>query len=200
ERLSSADPVPGGGSVAAIDAAMASALLAMVSQLTLNRKRYAAVHEQVRELHDQAVHLRNRAGDLAEADAAAYAAVSAALVLPRDNDEQRSCRKDRMQSALKAAAEPPLATMEVAAEALNLAAVLVNIGNTSAISDVGTAALCARSAYHAARLNVQINMAGVTDDAWREEMIIRLQAIPKPDPVEQDVLARVVSIIQGDTV
>jgi formiminotetrahydrofolate cyclodeaminase len=89
EQLSSSSPVPGGGSVAALQCAMAAALLAMVANLTIGRKKYADVAERANQIRDEALALRKRASRLADDDVEAYAKVSQVLEMPRDTDKRR---------------------------------------------------------------------------------------------------------------
>lgn len=199
ERLSSGDPVPGGGSVAALQVAMAAALLAMVSNLTLGRKKYADVQERVQKILAESLSLRDRAVQLVDDDVAAYTEVSTALSLPRGDDSERERRRVALQEALKGAALPPLDTMRVAASVLRLATELVNIGNRSAISDVGSAALAARAGYHAARLNVEINLSTVTDREWKSAMLLEVGEIPEPESFEQRVVAATEVVIRGES-
>ena len=190
-QLSSADPVPGGGSVAALQTAMAAALVAMVANLTLGRKKYEEVQDQAASILTRAMALRDRALALVDEDIEAYRAVSAAFALPRTSDEERDERQRRLQNALKGAVKPPLETMRAASDVASLAAELVGIGNKSAISDVGTAVLAARAGYHAALLNVEINLALIRDEAWREEIRRKLALIPATDTIESSVLSQV---------
>jgi formiminotetrahydrofolate cyclodeaminase len=196
--LSSGDPVPGGGSVAALEVSLGAALLVMVSNLTLGRKKYADVQAPVSEIRERAAGLRDRAAALVQQDIDAYARVAEAMALPRDSDEQKAERRDRLQAALKEAARPPLETMRLATEVLGLAGELAGIGNPSAISDVGTAALSARAGYHAGRLNVEINLAAVRDPVWVERMRSELDALADADSAESSTMARVLSAIRGE--
>ncbi len=198
DRLSSADPVPGGGSVAALQAAMAASLLVMVANLTLGRAKLSHVHAEAEGFRTEAVRLRDRAVELAEEDVAAYEGVSRVLALPRGTDAERDERRRRMQEALKAASVPPAETMRVAARILEVAAEMVRIGNPSAVSDVGTAALAARAAFHAARLNVEINMAGVRDPSWVSSMRAQLSDFEGIDQLEQRTLQATERSIRGE--
>jgi formiminotetrahydrofolate cyclodeaminase len=198
-RLSSPDPVPGGGSVAALQVAMGAALLVMVANLTLGRKRFAAVEDQVASIRGRAERLRDRAAELVDEDIQAYGRVAAAMTLSRDDEDQKASRRTAIQDALKEAASPPLATMRAAAEVLDLARALVSIGNPSAVSDVGTAAVAARAGYEAARLNVEINVAGVTDQEWCAARRTDLAAMPDVESIASDVVAASETVIRGGT-
>lgn len=183
--LASAAPVPGGGSVAALQTAMAAALLEMVANLTMGRKRYAAVEPEATEIRDRASVLRERALALAGEDAAAYGRVATAMGLPRETQDERQTRSAAVQSALMGAAEPPLETMQLAEEIIRLAERIAAIGNRSAISDVGSAAAAAWAGFEAARLNVEINLAAVRDEPWKDRIGARLARFgPQREPVD----------------
>lgn len=197
-RLSSGDPVPGGGSVAALQTAMAASLLAMVANLTLGRPKYADVASQVESILVEAVLIRDHAAALAEEDVEAYGKVAAAMALPRGDEDDKIRRRTAIQDALKAAAVPPLETMRAADRVSQLAGDLVRIGNRSAISDVGTAALAARAGFHAARLNVEINLASIRDEEWVAEMRLQLRSLADPDALEAAVLRESEAAIRGE--
>lgn len=166
ERLASSDAVPGGGSVAALEVAMGASLLAMVCGLTMGREKFQAVAGEIEEIHGQAVQIRDSAWKLVDADADAFSRVSEAMKLPRSSDEEKTCRRLAVQDALKGAVDPPLEAMRQAAAGIRLAQRLTPIGNPSAISDVGSAALSLQAGFHAARLNVDINLASIKDETY----------------------------------
>jgi formiminotetrahydrofolate cyclodeaminase len=197
QSLASADPVPGGGSVAALQAALAASLLAMVANLTLGKKRYEHVQERVRALRDDALALSEEARRLIDEDAEAYGAVARAMALPRDGEEEKAERRATIQAALKDAAEPPIRTMRVASRVLDLAGELAEIGNRSAISDVGSAAEAARAGYEAAKLNVEINLAAVRDEAWVADTRARMNEIPSAAARAQETAGRTLALIRG---
>jgi formiminotetrahydrofolate cyclodeaminase len=197
DDLASGEPVPGGGSVAAFEVAMAAALLAMVANLTLGRKKYAGVQDRAQAVLDQATALRSRAGQLIAEDSVAYGKVAAVMALPRQTDAEKVERGRRMQEALKEAAQPPLETMSIAQEVLALANELVQFGNRSAASDVGSAALAAAAGSGSARLNVEINLAGIHDELWVTAVRARVDGYQASRDTVDGIMARVQSIIDG---
>lgn len=197
EDLSSAEPVPGGGSAAALEAALAASLLAMVANLTLGRKRYADVANQARGVRDAALALRERARSLIQEDADAYGGVSSALALPREPEAARVERRRVLQEALKRAVVPPRDTMRVAQQIVQLAQHVITFGNKSAVSDVGVAVIAARSAYHSALLNVEINLTLIDDPAWTAGVRSDLGDAVDIDEAEREVVERVRRVIEG---
>jgi len=156
-------PVPGGGSVAAHVGALAGALAQMVAGLTVGRKKYAAVDDEMRAIADAADGLTTTLAALVTTDADAYAGVSAAYKLPQETPEQRASRDAAIQAALMHAAAVPLDTARAAAEVAALAATCAEKGNTNAASDAGVAALLAEAACRGAAYNVRINVAAMID-------------------------------------
>jgi len=164
ERLGSSDPVPGGGSAAALAAAMGAALVAMVAELTIGRPAYAEHEETVRHLRFDALERRTELVSLAQEDATAYDAVVRARHMPKDSEAERAARTGALQEAMKEAARIPLRAAVVASEVLDLAERIAPIGNRNAASDAGVAAQLAAAGLRGALLNVRINLPYLADD------------------------------------
>lgn len=159
ETLASSAPTPGGGGAAALCGALGIALGNMVGSLTLGKKKYADVQEDIAALNSRAEALRADFAALIDADAEAFAPLSRAYGIPKDDP----ARAEIMEAALKRAAEPPLAIMRKCAEALELVKEYTAKGSALAISDAGCAAVLIRSAAEAAALNVFINTKSMTN-------------------------------------
>lgn len=157
-RLASREPIPGGGSAAALAGAMGAALVSMVAELTIGRPDAADHEPELRELHAGALLRRDILLDLAEADAAAYAAVVSSRRMPKETEAEREARATAMLTTMVTAAEVPLQTARVAAEVLEMARSIAPIGNPNAVSDAGVAAQLAAAAIRGALLNVRINL------------------------------------------
>lgn len=169
ERLASRDPVPGGGSASAIAGSMGAALVGMVVELTVGRPGSETHDAQLSELRAAAARRRAELLDLSERDADAYQAVVLARRLPRESDAERQARRRAIDSAMRTAAEVPLATARAALTVLEDAAAVAPIGNVNAVSDAGVAALLAWTALRGAVLNVRINLPYLpADDPLRE--------------------------------
>jgi glutamate formiminotransferase/formiminotetrahydrofolate cyclodeaminase len=160
DRVASASPTPGGGTVAAVAGALGAALAAMIARLTIGRRKYAEVDAEFRALLDEAETLRGRLVALGEADAAAFDAVSAAYGLPK---EPAPARRDAIQQALLGASQVPLDTLRVARRVAALAARAAVAGNRNAVSDAGVAALLAGAAARGAAYNVRINVGSLPE-------------------------------------
>jgi len=174
-QLASGEPVPGGGSAAALGGALAAALVGMVAELTLGRPAYSEHDDAVAAVRDRAAELRAELLELAETDAIAYERVVAARHLPKGSDAERTTRATSLHSAMLDAARVPLSTARAAREVLGLALRIAPIGNRNAVSDAGVAGLLAAAAVRGAVLNVRIN----------------LPYLPASEPMRRDAAAEI---------
>jgi formiminotetrahydrofolate cyclodeaminase len=126
------DAVPGGGSVAAHAASLAAALGEMVAGLTEGKKKYLAVEERVRELHQRLGNARSALHRLVQEDSEAYQGVMAARKLPKETGEEQAARALVIEQATRLATEVPLRTARLACETLDRLAILAEIGNQNA--------------------------------------------------------------------
>lgn len=164
DRLASSDPVPGGGSAAALAAAMGAGLVAMVAELTIGRPDYAEHEDLVSELRDAARARKDQLLALAEEDAVAYDAVVTARRMPKESEPEREARAAALRDAMVEAARVPMRTAVVAAEVLEMAERIAPIGNRNAVSDAGVAAQLAAAGLRGALLNVRINLPYLAAD------------------------------------
>lgn len=169
ERLGSSDPVPGGGSAAALAAAMGAALVAMVAELTIGRPAYAEHEETIRRLRFDALDRRTELLELAQQDADAYDIVVRARHLPKDSEAEKAARRSALEAAMLEAARIPLRAAVVASEVLDLAARIAPIGNRNAVSDAGVAAQLASAGLRGALLNVRINLPYLAENEPMKE-------------------------------
>ncbi len=156
DELASSSPVPGGGSSSALTGAIACALLEMVCNLTIGKKKYAENEERVKDILSELVGLRQKFIELIDEDANAFNDYFTYLKLKELTPEQELKRRE----AEKRCVDIPRSTMETAISALLLANDLAPICNKNAISDLGCAVNFLRSAFYGAELNVRINLAG----------------------------------------
>ena len=166
EALASSAPTPGGGGAAALCGALGIALGNMVGSLTLGKKKYADVQEDILTLNAKAEALRADFVALIDADAEAFAPLSKAYGIPKDDP----MRAQIMEAALERAAEPPIAIMRKCAEALDVIADYSSKGSALAISDAGCAAALCVAAMKAAALNVRINTKSMMDRDAADKM------------------------------
>ncbi|MBI3893031.1 MAG: glutamate formimidoyltransferase [Candidatus Wallbacteria bacterium] len=160
---------PGGGSVAALSAALGAALGSMVCRFTLGKKKFADAKEALEKCLVRFEALRAELSGLIADDAAAFDGLMAAMRLPKDTPEQQAARADRMARATERAVEVPLTVMERSVEVLELALTTVRRGNPNLASDAGSAAQAARAAATCASYNVRINLKGMIEGPFRQK-------------------------------
>jgi formiminotetrahydrofolate cyclodeaminase len=177
DKLASAEPEPGGGSVAALVGALGAALVTMVTSLTLGKGKYAAVQVDMARLKESSEKLRGELEGLVTLDAQAYGAVAAAMKLSRDSETQKKERDRMLQAALVGAAEVPLRVAEAAAEVARLSLPAAEKGNRNAVSDAGVAVLLADAAAQSAALNVKTNLAWIEDEGFKNDTWARIEAV-----------------------
>ncbi len=157
DTLASRAPVPGGGGASALGGALGAALGQMVANLTVGKKRYADVEEEMQQSLAVLGRLQTELLDLADQDAQVFAPLAAAYSMPTDTPEQKARKEQVMEERLLAASLVPLAMMEKAAQVLEILEQLEAKGSRMAISDVGVAVQFARTALTGAVMNVYIN-------------------------------------------
>lgn len=170
ELTASDAPAPGGGAIAALSGAFGAALAAMVGSLTLGKKGYESVQEEMAETTAKANALAQKLLSAMDKDANSFNGYMAALKMPKDNDEEKAARRAAMQEALKSASLVPLNTAKTAAEIFPLAEAAVKSGNKNAVTDGLVAAMMARTAVLGALMNVKINLGSIKDEAFVSEL------------------------------
>jgi formiminotetrahydrofolate cyclodeaminase len=170
ERMATGDPIPGGGSAAALAGAMGAGLMRMVVALTSGRPAAAAHETELTEIAVAAAACQSELLNLVDLDAVAYDGVIRARRLPRDTERERQTRAAQVSAAIREATRAPLQTARIAEQVLSLGERLAPIGSRNAISDVGVGALMAAASLRGAVLNVQINLPSLeADDPLRTE-------------------------------
>ncbi len=177
DEVASSAPAPGGGSVAASCGALAAALTAMVCRLTVSKKKYALVMDELSQVRDQADLLRVELAGHIDEDKLAFNAVMAAFKLPKNSDDEMRARDQAVQEATKKAALVPLTVMKKSREALTLALVVAQKGNSNSISDAGVAGLVGYAAIEGAGYNVRINVKSITDETFVKTIASEVETI-----------------------
>ena len=171
QKTASGTPVPGGGSVSALSAALGAGLTEMVANLTIAKKGYEAVENEMQEIAETAQHLREKLVTEVDKDANAYQDVLAAFKLPKTTEDDKTQRAQAIQNAMKNAARVPLGVANDALQVMDLAEKVIRNGNRNAASDGAVGTMMARTAVLGALFNVKINLASVKDRAFVEEMM-----------------------------
>ena len=178
-QTASNEPVPGGGSISALAGALAAALTEMVAGLTIGKKKYAEVEEEMKKavapMHEICEHLL----DDIKRDSESFDLYMQALTLPKETEEEKAARTKAMQDGLKAAVAVPLSVAKRAYEVMPYAEVMVTKGNKTAVTDALVATMMARTAVLGALFNVKINLESIKDEAFVEETATEVAVIEK---------------------
>lgn len=192
DEVASSSPAPGGGSVAALAGALGAALTAMVSNLTIGKKKYLSVQGEMKSMLKQSETLYASFAKLIDDDAEAFNTVMTAFNLPKETEEEKTKRAEAIQQATKNATKVPLHVMQLCEQALALTQAAAEKGNVNSISDAGVAALMLHAACLGAKLNVQINLGSLKDSPFVEETTTLTETLSKHvEAMSRDILKRV---------
>ena len=175
-KVLSNDPVPGGGSVSALNGALATSLAAMVANLTIGRKKYVEVNEIMEDLSVRFEELTRQL--ITDVDR-----VFSAFKLPKETDEEKAIRSEAIQKETKYAAQVPMEVARTVHSILPMIDVVARKGNSNAVTDACVSMMCARTAILGALLNVRINLTSIKDEKFVKEMS------EEADMIEQTTIA-----------
>lgn len=171
-KVAGSEPVPGGGSIAALNGAIASALTAMVAHLTIGKKGYEPHEELMRHVAEVALQEKSTFVEDIDRDSEAYNSVFACFKMPKATDEEKAARSAAIQEATKYAALVPMQVARNAYELMIVIADVARLGNRNVVTDACVAMMSARSAVLGALMNVRINLGSLKD----KEFVAKLQA------------------------
>lgn len=166
KKLSSNDPVPGGGSVAAIQLLQAANLIVMVCNLTLSSKKYELYHQEVNSIKENVEKMLDEIKPLADKDCEAFDIVAKAYGMPKDSEEEKQIRSKQIQEGLKKSAQVPLIVMNYSKQLVDYIELLFDKYNKNSASDLGVALLSVRSSLLGANMNVLINLKSIKDEEY----------------------------------
>ena len=166
EVLASDAPAPGGGGAAALVGAIGTALGNMVGSLTVGKKKYADVQDEIIDLKAKCDALQKELLDQVEADEVNFLPLAKAYGIPKDDPN----RDKIMEEAIVIACSVPMKIMELSCQAIEYIAVFAAKGSRLAVSDAGCGAVCCKAALQAASLNVFINTKTLKNREVAEEM------------------------------
>lgn len=165
-QTASNEPVPGGGSISALAGSLAAALTEMVAGLTIGKKKYADVEEEMKEAVEPMKAVCAQLLDDIKRDSESFDQYMQALTLPKETEEEKAARTEAMQNGLKAAVEVPLSVAKAACGILSYAETMVVKGNKTAVTDALVATMMARTAVLGAGFNVKINLESIKDQEY----------------------------------
>ena len=183
------EPVPGGGSISALNGAIAAALTEMVANLTIGRKKYAEAEPIMITLAERAAAIQKELVADINRDSEAYNKVFAAFKLPKETDEEKAYRSEQIQVNTKYAAQVPMEVARRVSALLPDIETVAHQGNQNAVTDACVAMMCARCAVIGALLNVRINLTSINDASFVAQMTA------EADRLEADVVAREAQVL-----
>ena len=197
EVLSSKAPVPGGGGASALAGALGNALGQMVVNLTVGKKKYAEVEEEMQEYLERLKTMQQELLHLSDRDAEVFAPLAECYRLPSATPEEKEHKETVMEEKLLDASMVPVEIMEKALELLEILDVLADKGSRMAVSDVGVAVQFARTALLGAVMNVYINTKSMKNREKAEEINQKAKRMIKigtsqADEIYEKVLAQLV--------
>jgi formiminotetrahydrofolate cyclodeaminase len=161
--LGSNEPTPGGGGAAALVGAVGVALGNMVASLTVGKKKYAEVEDEMRTLATKADILQDELLCLVEEDAEAFGPLAKAYGLPKETEAQKAEKDKILGEALHMACTAPLKIMEKCCVAIDMHREFAAKGSRLAVSDAGVGVAFCKAALKGASLNVFINTKAMKD-------------------------------------
>ena len=164
--LASNEPAPGGGGAAALVGAIGTALGNMVGSLTVGKKKYAEVEEEIVALMKKCDALQTELLDQVPADAEGFVPLAKAYGIPKDDPT----RETVLEEATVIACKVPVHIMELCCQALEAIKTFADKGSRLAVSDAGCGAVIVKSALQAASLNVFINTKTLKNRAYADEL------------------------------
>ncbi|QBD85637.1 methenyltetrahydrofolate cyclohydrolase [Clostridium tetani] len=191
-ETASDSPAPGGGSIAALSAASSAALIEMVANLTIGKKGYEDVEEEMKELKGIAAEYKEKFVNYIDEDSDSFNKIMDAFKMPKNTEEEKKARTKVIQEGFKGAATVPLNVAKDAFELLDLAEKVIAKGNQNAVTDGAVAAMSARTAVHSALYNVKINLGSIKDEEFVNETKKEIEKLESNvNKIEEEILNKV---------
>ena len=189
EDLAARKPAPGGGSAAALQAAMGVALMSMVANYTVGNEKYKDVEKRAADLLVKSDRYRTELGELVDKDVEAYKNLSEGMKKHKKGTQE-------LEDVYKKAIEPPYETCKIASECLKLCGELVEIGNRNLITDTAIAAIMLEGAFFSAKYNVYINLKYMNDMKFIESVHRFLSPLEKEMPrLREEIIEKCEDVI-----
>jgi formiminotetrahydrofolate cyclodeaminase len=192
DELASNSPTPGGGSVAALAGALGVALISMVGNLTIGKKKYEDVEEDMKKIINSSEKLRYELSQLIEEDVKVFNDFMATYKMPKETEDEKRVRAEKVQESLIEAAKVPLRVAYKCLDIMILSQETADKGNINVVSDAGVAVLMAEAALESAILNVKINFKMIRDERVRTELSSSIKEILLKEKGQKEKVLRIV--------
>ena len=177
DELSTNSPTPGGGNVSAFCGALACSLGMMVCNLTIGKKKYAEVENEMKGISIKLEGFKSDFLKLADEDNKAFEQVMDAFRLPKETEEEKETRSDRIETATIQAATVPTRVIETCRTIIPLIRAIVSKGNKNSLSDAGVAAALLKASAEGAYQNVMINCSSLSNKTYAAEFLKKSEII-----------------------
>lgn len=196
-ELGSNSPAPGGGSVAALGASLASALGAMVFSLTVGKKVYNeySIEDKMKvdKSLEQCLKYNDKFLELMNKDTEVFLILMSAFKLPKETVDEKSTRSAKIQEGYQKALEIPLSVAEESYKIYEYVKIAAELGNKNAISDAGVSALMLQASIESAILNVKINLSSIKDQTYKAEISAGCEGLIKQGRIKRDEILSIVN-------
>ncbi|AEF17959.1 MULTISPECIES: cyclodeaminase/cyclohydrolase family protein [Thermoanaerobacterium] len=192
--VSSSKPAPGGGSVSALVASLGVALSSMVYNLTIGRKFYEEYDSDIKDEIESGLKICERLISelmpLVDEDKNAYDDVIKAIKMPKNNDEEKALRSQKLDEAYLKAINVPLKLARLLSEGFAPTLLIAQYGNPNAISDAAVGALLLFAGLQSAAINVRVNAKFLKDKSLADSAIEECEnLIKRYEPVKDEILS-----------
>lgn len=194
DKLGSSEPTPGGGSVAGLCAALGSALNCMVFSLTVDKKIYKELPEAEKNLVDEhysnSMKLKDEFMELMNKDAETFGRFIEIFKLPKNTEEEKKIRNDKLEEGFKEALQIPLKTLEKSEVLYEYILTAAKYGSKGVISDAAVAVIMLHAALESSIINIKINLKGIKDQEFKNLIL------EKCSKIESSVIPKKAEIIK----
>ena len=192
DELASNSPTPGGGSVAALAGALGAALISMVGNLTVGKKKYEEVEEDIKRIISSSEKLRYELSQLIEEDVKVFNNFMSTYKMPKETEDEKRVRAEKIQESLIKAAKVPLKVAYKCLDILSLSKEVAEKGNINVVSDAGVAVLMAEAALESAIINVKINLRMIKDEKVRTELSSSIKELLLKEKGQKEKVLKIV--------
>lgn len=194
DKLSSEAPVPGGGGVAALSAALAASLTAMVFNLTTGKKMFQKYDDitknKILDSLNKVEKAKKEFLTFIDKDAEAFSKIISAYKLAKVTEEEKKARSKKIEEGCKLAASVPLELAKQASKLYEIIDVACKYGNESVMSDAGVAAIFNHSVIETAVLNISINLSGITDEKLKNDLKLTSAKLLSSSEIRKNIILK----------
>ena len=171
ELVGARTSAPGGGSVSALVAALGAGLGAMMGWMSYGSKKFEHLDETMRKLIPPLNESMEKLIPMIDEDTNAFNDYLTAMKMPKNTDEEKKIRHDKMQEGLKKAINVPLSVMRIADSCWDNIIELAKVGNINSSSDLAVGAKSLHTGIWGALKNVEINLPQIEDKKFKDDVL-----------------------------